>query len=165
MGGTSFGAGTWTVNDEIAPGRYFTNPQTGCYWERLSGLGGESADIITNEFIGFNSGQEIVDIARTDTAFNSHPECGRWTTSPEPAPRARTITPGKWLVGRQIAAGTYATNARSGCYWERLRGFSGQGRDRITNDFVNNGGRVVVSISASEAGFFANDDCGEWTRR
>ena len=56
-----------------------------------------------------------------------------------------------------------AVTERSGT--ARLRGFSGQGRDRITNDFVDNGGRVIVSISASDAGFFANDDCGEWTRR
>ena len=162
---TSFGAGTWIVNEDIAPGRYYTNPRSGCYWERLSGLGGTSADRITNEFIGFNSGQEIVDIASSDRAFKPDADCGRWDMSPEPGPSSGTITPGRWLVGRQIQPGDYETNASPGCYWERLRGFSGESRDRITNDFVGDGGRVIVSIRSSDAGFYADDDCGRWSRR
>ena len=162
---TSFGAGTWIVNEDIAPGRYYTNPLSGCYWERLSGLGGTSADRITNEFIGFNSGQEIVDIASSDRAFKPDADCGRWDMSPESEPSAGTITPGRWLVGRQIQPGDYETNASDGCYWERLRGFSGESRDRITNDFVSGGGRVIVSIRSSDVGFYADDDCGGWSRR
>ena len=162
---TSFGAGTWIVNEEIAPGRYYTNPRSGCYWERLSGLGGTSADRITNEFIGFNSGQEIVDIASSDRAFEPNADCGRWDMSPEPGPSSGTITPGRWLVGRQIQPGDYETNASDGCYWERLRGFSGESRDRITNDFVSGGGRVIVSIRSSDVGFYANDSCRSWSSR
>ena len=162
---TSFGAGTWIVNEDIEPGRYYTNPSSGCYWERLSGLGGTSADRITNEFIGFNSGQEIVDIASSDRAFKPDADCGRWDRRPEPGPSSGTITPGRWLVGRQIQPGDYETNASPGCYWERLRGFSGESRDRITNDFVGDGGRVIVSIRSSDGGFYADDDCGSWSRR
>ena len=162
---TSFGAGTWIVNEDIEPGRYYTNPSSGCYWERLSGLGGTSADRITNEFIGFNSGQEIVDIASSDRAFKPDADCGRWDRRPEPGPSSGTITPGRWLVGRQIQPGDYETNASPGCYWERLRGFSGESRDRITNDFVGDGGRVIVSIRSSDGGFYADNDCGSWSRR
>ena len=162
---TSFGSGTWIVNEDIAPGRYFTNPRSGCYWERLSGLGGTSADRITNEFIGFNSGQEIVDIDTSDRAFQTDAECGRWDMSPEAGPPSGQITPGRWLVGRQIQPGEYETNASSGCYWERLRGFSGESNDRITNDFVGDGGRVIVAIRSSDAGFYADADCGTWARR
>ena len=162
---TSFGAGTWLVNEEIAPGRYYTNPTRGCYWERLSGLGGTSADRITNEFIGFNSGQEIVDVASSDRAFKPDAECGTWDMSREAGPSSGTITPGRWLVGRQIQAGEYETNASSGCYWERLRNFSGESSGRITNDFVGSGGRQIISISSSDAGFYTDADCGTWTRR
>ena len=70
---TTFGSGIWLVNEEIAPGRYFTNPASGCYWERLSDTGGSLSDILANEFISFDSGQEIVDIASSDYAFKHAP--------------------------------------------------------------------------------------------
>ena len=161
---TSFGGGTWLVNTDIAPGRYFTNPSSGCYWERLSGTGGTTAERLANEFIGFNSAQEIVDISSSDYAFTSS-DCGTWSRSPVPAPAAGSIPPGRWLVGRQVPAGEYETNAQSGCYWERLSGFSGNSRDRIANDFVGDAGRQIVSLSSSDAGFYSSSDCGTWSRR
>ena len=108
------GLGTWIVNEDIAPGRYFTNPLSGCYWERLSGTTGSSSDILANEFIGFDSGQEIVDIASSDYAFKPDHECGMWSQTPLTAPSSG-ILPGRWLVGRQIPAGQYETNASRGC--------------------------------------------------
>ena len=161
---TSFGGGTWLVNTDIAPGRYFTNPSSGCYWERLSGTGGTTAERLANEFIGFNSAQEIVDIRSSDYAFTSS-DCGTWSRSPVPAPAAGSIPPGRWLVGRQVPAGEYEINAQSGCYWERLSGFSGNSRDRIVNDFVGDAGRQIVSLSSSDAGFYSSSDCGTWSRR
>ena len=163
---TSFGAGTWIVNEDIEPGRYYTNPSSGCFWERLSGLGGTIDDTITNAFIVFNSGQEIVDIASSDRAFKPDAECGRWDRSPEPGPSSGTITPGRWLVGRQIQPGDYETNASPGCYWERLSNFSGLIISGvIANDFVADGGRVIVSIRSSDVGFYADDSCGSWSSR
>ena len=159
----SFGAGTWIVNEDIAPGRYFTNPLSGCYWERLSGTTGSSSDILANEFIGFDSGQEIVDIASSDYAFKPDHECGMWSQTPLTAPSSG-ILPGRWLVGRQIPAGQYETNASRGCYWERLRGFSGV-RSIIANDFVSGGGRQIITILSSDEGFYSDDDCGMWSRR
>ena len=160
----TFGPGTWLVNEEIAPGRYFTNPSRGCYWERLSGVGGSTADILANEFISFDSGQEIVDIARSDYAFKSDAECGTWRQTPVSAPSSG-IPPGRWLVGRQIPAGNYEINAGSGCYWERLSGFSGNLNDIIANDFIAASGRQIVEISSSDEGFYSDADCGTWSRR
>src|SRR5262245_54172650 len=37
---TSFGNGQWLVGADIAAGRYFADPASGCYWERQRGLGG-----------------------------------------------------------------------------------------------------------------------------
>ena len=159
---TTFGAGTWLVNEEIEPGRYFTNPSSGCYWERLSDTGGASSDILANEFIGFDSGQEIVDISSSDYAFKPDSECGTWGQTPVSAPSSG-IPPGRWLVGRQIPAGEYEVDASSGCYWERLSGFSGN--DIIANEFVSSSGRQIVRISSSDAGFFSDADCGTWSRR
>ena len=159
----SFGAGTWIVNEDIAPGRYFTNPSSGCYWERLSGTTGAFSDILANGVIVFDSGQEIVDIAMSDYAFKPESECGTWSLTPVSAPSSG-IPPGRWLVGRQIPAGQYETNASSGCYWERLRGFSSV-RDVIANDFVSGGGRQIITILSSDEGFYSDDDCGTWSRR
>ena len=160
---TSFGAGTWLVGSDIEPGRYFTNPRDGCYWERLSGLGGTSADRIANEFIGFDSPQEIVDIAPSDRAFNTDEDCGTWDQTPEPPPPAGTIPPGTWLVGGQVAPGVYEVEAGDGCYWERLSGFSGRtSEDVLANDFVSGGGRQLVEIAASDVGFSNDEDCGTW---
>ena len=160
----SFGAGTWIVNEDIAPGRYFTNPSSGCFWERLSGTTGAFSDVLANEFISFDSGQEIVDIASSDYAFKPDHECGTWSQTPVSAPAAGSIPPGRWLVGQQIPAGQYETNASSGCYWERLRGFSSV-RDVIANDLVSGGGRQIITILSSDEGFYSDDDCGTWSRR
>ena len=159
---TTFGSGIWLVNEEIAPGRYFTNPASGCYWERLSDTGGSLSDILANEFISFDSGQEIVDIASSDYAFKPDSKCGTWSQTLVAAPSSG-IPPGRWLVGRQIPTGEYETNASRGCYWERLSGFSG--RDIIANDFVGDAGRQIVRISSSDEGFYSDSDCGTWSRR
>ena len=161
---TSFGGGTWLVNTEIAPGRYFTNPSSGCYWARLLGTGGTLAEILANEITIFNSPQEIVDISSSDYAFTSS-DCGTWSRSPVPAPAAGSIPPGRWLVGQQVQAGEYVTDAQSGCYWKRLSGFSGELDDILANDIHLAAGRQIVSISSSDEGFYSSSDCGTWSRR
>lgn len=160
---TSFGAGTYLVGREIASGRYFTDPADGCYWERLRGLGGSLGDIIANDFVGYNAAQIIVDIASADLAFKTDADCGTWSTNPRRG-LAANITPGAWLVGSQVSPGTYSANAARGCYWERLRGFSGELSSIIANDFVSGGGRVLVTIQGGDVGFQADSECGEFTR-
>ena len=49
---TTFGAGRYLVGRDIAAGRYYTAPGYGCYWERLSGLGGTLGEILGNDFLG-----------------------------------------------------------------------------------------------------------------
>lgn len=76
---SSFGEGTWIVNQQIVPGRYrSTGPgpdDFGCYWERLSGVTGDFATIIAN---ANTEGPTIVDIAPSDFAFSSS-RCGDWS--------------------------------------------------------------------------------------
>ena len=159
---TRFGSGTWLVGSDIEPGRYFTNPDRGCYWERLSGLGGTSDDRITNDFISFDSTQVIVDIDPSDVAFSTNEACGTWDQSPVSPPAAGTIPPGTWLVG-QVESGRYFTNPRDGCYWERLSGLGGTSDDRIANDFISfDSAQVIVDIDPSDVAFSTNEDCGMW---
>ena len=158
----TFGAGTYLVGRDIPAGRYYTVPSSGCYWERLSGLGGTLAEIITNDFIS-GYGQAIVDISASDLAFSTNASCGTWFSTPRLGFQA-VIPSGTWLVGAQINTGTYQTNAGSGCYWERLVDFKGSLSSIIANNFVSSAGPQLVTIAAGDTGFTTNSSCGTWTR-
>ena len=157
------GSGTFRVGDDIAPGTYASLQDGGCYWARLSGFSGESADLIANDFVS-QPGPGIVTIDPTDVGFEST-RCGTWIAdilplalSPE-APRAS----GTYRVGRDMRAGTWiADNLDGGCYWERLEGFSGTFADILANDYMGDPGQVVVLIDSEDAGFYSSR-CGIWT--
>jgi hypothetical protein len=131
----------------------------GCYWERLRGFGGTLDEIIANDFTDIG---QIVTIEATDAGFSTDPDCGTWTSdlSPLRAPSA-PLPPGTWLVGSEITPGTWRAPGGDGCYWERLRGFSGELRDIIANDFTS-APNPVVTIAPGDVGFRADRDCGTW---
>ena len=161
---TTFGPGQHLVGTDILAGRYFSDPMSGCFWERLSGFSGNISDTIANNFIGFDAGQWIVDIAESDLAFETDNDCGTWFLTRRSGSMA-TITPGMWLVGSQITSGTYQSTVQSGCFWQRLRSFSGRvSEDTIANDFVGTAGTQRVTIASSDKGFESDEDCGTWTR-
>ena len=64
-------------------------------------------------------------------------------------------------MGVDIAPGSYAFGGGSGCYWARLRNFSGTLEAIIAND--NASGRAIVQIARSDRGFQSNG-CGTWSR-
>lgn len=161
----AFGPGQYLVNSRIAPGRYFADPPgSGCYWERESGTGGTLGEVIANDFIGYDSRQVIVDILASDVAFKGDADCGSWYTTVRQPAQGNSIPPGTWLVGGQVAAGTYQINAGASCYWERVRDFQGGVRSIIANEFIAAGGPALVTISSSDVGFTTDGDCGTWTR-
>jgi hypothetical protein len=156
--------GTRIVGSEVPAGRYyFPSATRGCYWERLSGLSGNFADIIANDFRSFNS-QVIVDIEATDRAFKFESDCGILKTYVRPNAQVSGIAPGIWSVGGEISSGTYRADAVNGCYWERLRGFGGKFNDIISNEFVSTPGPIYVTLLVSDVGFSTDEDCGVWTR-
>ena len=68
------------------------------------------------------------------------------------------------MVGGDIPAGTYRNlGFSSGCYWERLSGFSGEFSEIIANDFTNVG--QIGEIKAEDAGFNSTAACGTWTNQ
>lgn len=159
---TRFGAGSHRVGADIAAGRYFSDPVSGCYWERVSGFGGTLGEIIANDFVGYNPSQYIVDVLPSDAGFVPDAQCGTWDVSPLRG-SSTSIAPGVWLVGAQVPPGTYRASAVSGCYWERVRDFQGRLQSIISNDFVATTGTVRVTISAGDVGFSTDGDCGTWT--
>jgi hypothetical protein len=74
--GTSFGPGTLIVGLDLNPGTYRSSGGDGCYWARLSGFGGNSGEIIANDFT--SGGQQTVTIAPSDVGFKTS-GCGDWT--------------------------------------------------------------------------------------
>ena len=67
--------GTHMVGSDIQAGTYRNDGSSDrCYWARLSGFGGTTADIIANDN---PDGQAYVTIDPSDTAFESK-RCGRW---------------------------------------------------------------------------------------
>jgi hypothetical protein len=156
----NFGSGKKLVPSEVAAGTYrMRTPAPGCYWERLSGLGGTFGEILAN---GNPAGPEIVTIAPTDKAFNSS-RCAPWsadlsaiTTSPTAA-----FGDGTWQVGVDIAPGTWRSAGGTTCYWQRMKGFSGTFSDIIAND--NTGPSTIVEIGASDKAF-SSSRCGTWTK-
>ena len=177
----SFGGGQWIVGDEIPPGRYFTDPESYCRWQRRSGFSiGTPAhraalvpfdsepdlDFIAGRELRFDSGQEIVDIHPGDAAFRSTSECGEWRTEPPPPGVMEGIGPGTWLVGAQIAPGTYRADADYLCLWLRVAAFGGGQEDVVKDGLVETraGAEVTVTIEASDAGFYSDAECGAWTR-
>ena len=120
-----------------------------CYWERLSGVSGEFSDIIVND----NAvGQFYIEILPTDKYFKIDCDITPLDAWPEPAEPLSDIELGTYLVGRDIAPGTYQGKAGTGvldsCYWGRLSGVSGEFSDVIAND--NAVGNYFVSVKASD---------------
>ena len=176
----SFGAGQWIVGDEVPSGRYFTDPEPYCRWDRRSGFSIANVaaqvafvpfesppdhDFIAGRELRFDSGQEIVGIHPSDAAFRTNAECGEWRSEPLDTGIQERIPPGTWLVGVQIAPGTYRADAAYLCLWLRLSGFGGGQGNVVEDGLVETraGAELTVTIEESDAGFYSDDDCGVWT--
>ena len=155
---TTFGEGRFLVGVGVAPGRYFSDPNGECYWERQTTSGGW-----TTFQTWFDPGQWVVDILPSDEAFASFAGCGWWSPNPVATVESNVITPGVWLVREQVAQGRYRANARPGCSWARLRHFDGTSGG-VIESATDKSGEITVSIRSTDAGFLANEACGRWTR-
>jgi hypothetical protein len=62
-----------------------------------------------------------------------------------------------------LQPGVYRSNVSSGCYWERLRNFSGTLDGILANDFVSSAGQQLVEVRSGDVGFDSNASCGTWT--
>jgi hypothetical protein len=156
----TFGDGTHRVGKDIAAGTYRA-PRVGgfgCYWARLRNFSGGLNAILAN---GNESAPALVTIKPGDRGFETN-GCGTWTSDLRRITKSRTrFGAGTYLVGVDIAPGTYAAKAGSSCYWERLRSFTGDLNSIIAN--ANPRGRTIVTISRSDKGF-SSGGCGTWTR-
>lgn len=77
-----------------------------------------------------------------------------------PKPKVTTFMPqdGTYLVGENIAPGTYRNGNEPSCVWSRLKGTSGDFDDIITTGI---GPNQVVTISKTDRAFQVSG-CGGW---
>lgn len=159
-GAFTFGDGVLQVGSQVPPGRYRAAALGSlCYWARLSGFGGSLDEIIAN---GLPEGSAVVDIKPGDAGFESN-GCGTWTNDLHPI-TASTTAPfgdGTFIVGTDIAAGTWSTAGGANCYWARLSGFGGTLNEIIANALPP--AAAVVAIAPGDAGF-ETSGCGSWTK-
>ena len=160
-GATSFSDGTWVVGEDILPGTYrSSNSGSECYWERLNGFSGEMEDVITNEITNEFA---LVEISSTDAGFSSV-DCGTWmeATAPITSSSSDPFDDGWFIVGLDIAPGTWRSPGGDDCYWARLSGFSGDNEHIEANELgVSNN---IVTIQSTDQGFYSQN-CGTWTRQ
>jgi hypothetical protein len=81
--------------------------------------------------------------------------------SVEAAKKSTEFGPGVYLVGTDIEPGQYRNTGSDSCYWERLRGTSGDFSDLIANDLPS--GQAVVTILPSDVAF-SSERCGTWSK-
>jgi hypothetical protein len=81
--------------------------------------------------------------------------------APAPDPRTEPKGPGTYLVGSDIAPGTWKTTGGSGCYYARSKDASGTLDSIITNHISS--GASVVTIARTD-GVFETSRCAEWVR-
>src|SRR5262249_1630682 len=134
-----FGDGTFQVGKDIQPGTYRTrSDSSGCYYARLRGFGGSTDDIIANEN---TDGPAVVTIAASDKGFTSQ-NCGTWTQNLSQITKSKTsFGEGTFIVGTDIAPGTYKNTGDDGCYYARLSSFSG-----ALGGIIANGNPTGVAI-------------------
>lgn len=79
------------------------------------------------------------------------------TPPPPPGPKTSIETDGTFIVGSDIAPGTYRSPGKYGCYWARLRSLD---TGDIIDNNVNDGPQVVQILPGDRA--FMTRNCGNW---
>ncbi len=156
-----FGTGQKTVGADVAAGTYRTRQASSlCYWQRMSGFGGTFGELIANDN---TNGPAVVTIAASDKGFSST-RCGEWSADLSAITKAPTDPfpgEGTFIVGTDIAPGSWRAEGGSTCYWQRMSAFTGTFTDLVANDNVTT--PVTVTIAPTDKGF-KSTRCGTWTR-
>lgn len=74
---------------------------------------------------------------------------------------SNTFENGTFIVGEDIEPGTYKTKGNRGCYYARLKGFSGELEDILSNDNADES--AIVTIKATDKGF-TSTRCAQWEK-
>lgn len=155
----TFGDGTYQVGKDIKPGTYRTRTGSpNCYYARLKGFSGSLNDVLANNN---TDNPAIVTILPGDKGFTSE-NCGTWTSDLSQIITSKTtFSDGMYIVGVDLAPGTYKNTPSQNCYYARLSNFTGGIDSILANNNTDNA--AIVMISASDKGF-ESTNCGTWTK-
>jgi hypothetical protein len=155
----TFEDGELHVGTDVVPGTYRVirapsqDPEDFCYWERVSGFGGTSAETIGNSA---GVGPRVTTIEPSDAGFISQ-HCGTWTSDLSALPGP--IDEGVWIVGVDLQPGHYTSEGGTACVWQRLSGFGG-----TSDESAQIGSLGSVEILPTDKGL-SSSHCGTWLPR
>ena len=148
----SLDPGTHKVGSDIEPGIYAgtASADVWCSWRRLSGVTGDSDELIA---IKNEKGPFYVEILPTDKYFKVACEITPLADWPSPDEHPTKIAQGTHLVGRDMAPGTYQGTASADvwCSWRRLSGVTGDSDELIA--IKNEKGPFYVTIKPTDYAF------------
>ena len=155
--------GTYRVSrlGPVFPGTYRAERATPeCYWDRRGSFSGSEGVVLGTRT---SDDRQVVTIRPGDTTFRTS-GCAPFTNDLFPITQSLTgaFGDGTWIVGLDIAPGTWTAPGGVDCIWERVGDFSGSPDAlKATDSGVDN---PVVDISAGDGGFVTSD-CGTWVKR
>lgn len=157
-GGLFESRGIWFVGADMSPGIWRAVRAQACMWKRLS-----ARDPTDNAVVG--SGSSLtVELHPSDVGFWSE-GCGWWTQTltPPSASPTEPFGPGTWLVGQEVAPGSWQNSGSSAlCTWARLSTLDG-GPLAASASGSTGAEAVVIEISSGDVAFHSWG-CGTWTR-
>ncbi len=110
---------------------------------------------------GSQGGRTFLQVLPTDKAVHSL-GCGIWLPAQAASynPNRITMKYGAYRVPNDVLPGTYTSAGGPNCVWERLSNFT------LVNNVIAEGGgsHPTVKIRASDAGFYSEGGCGNWSR-
>ena len=145
------GDGTWQVGTDVEPGVYVAEGGEGCMWQRI----GYSAEVNARGLLT----RPVVEITEDDATFVTE-SCGAWTAVEDyTAPEGTEIADnGIWIVGQDLAPGTYEAEGGDLCMWQRLSALTPD-----LDSVIRMGADPEVTIKSGDLAFLTTD-CGSWTR-
>ena len=166
----SFGDGSYVPGLDIAPGLYASDGGMGvCEWYRTAPVSLVASDGGSGDIGGLRSaGRQVVEVKSGDVGFSAS-GCGEWRLVPEVgqgdgAPDkelASEFGVGTYMVGRDIAPGTYVSESVVGdrCEWSVLAGFGGSSADATRSGVGVL--RGIVRVFSGDVGFYSSG-CSGW---
>jgi len=162
-GDTLPGDGTFVVGAEMKPGLWKGNDASGGYWATLKNVSGELDAIVANDNVA--SGNAYVQVGGAARYFEAN-GFTEWVKVPaKPTGPKATSFPGEgmYMVGVDIAPGTYRAKSDGSGYWARLSNASGELGGIIANDNVLSSTTTIVEIRSGDA-FFKTSGFDQWTK-
>ena len=149
------GDGTFTVGRDVKPGVYVAEGGEECRWARLGRMDVDYDDVIARGFVM----RPVVEIMAGDGGFDTL-GCGSWTALESYSGSLLDEIPGDgiWIVGADLAPGTYVAEGGDWCLWQRLSAYRAE-----PDSIIKGGSSRRATIEAGDAAFYT-EGCGTWTK-